>query len=111
MSNIDAIKKTILEIATEANAGKVIDIFERLDKLKDESLVNRISEVESGFNNSIAMLAVVQNNFTGQCDPLNDQIMFYSLEGIRSELKNCYRKLTSGTFYEVDAGKDYPMVI
>lgn len=73
-------------------------------------LESRISDIEVHFHNSIAMLSALQNNFTGKCDPLNDEIMFYAIEGIRNELKTCHKKLTAGTFHGNYEG-NYPLVI
>lgn len=73
-------------------------------------LESRISDIEIHFHNSIAMLSALQNNFTGQCDQLNDAIMFYAIEGIRNELKTCHKKLTAGTIHG-DYEGSYPLVI
>jgi hypothetical protein len=111
---IKEIKTAIMTIANESHAGLVIDMFEKLNeveaKLNENDLVGRISDIEIHFSAAISMLAALQNNFTGQCDPLNDEIMFYAIEGVRNELKACFKRLTEGTFYGEFEGS-YPIVI
>lgn len=103
-----------MTIANESHAGLVIDMFEQLDNLeqktKSNDLDKRVGDIEIHFNTSISMLSALQNNFTGKCDRLNDEIMFYAIEGIRNELKTCFKKLSEGTIYGGFKG-DYPMII
>ena len=100
------IKQSIISITNESNLGTVIDVFTKLDEISANSLatsklesVERIGDVDSKLTTALAVLAALQNNFTGQCDPVNDEIVYFSIEGARNEIKSAYRILTEGTFY------------
>jgi hypothetical protein len=78
--------------------------------MRNSELEKRIGDSDTHFTNALATLAIIQNNFTGQSDPLNDEIMFYSIEAARNEIKTAYKILTDGTFYG-DYKGDYPIVV
>lgn len=110
MSNIEEIKKLVTEVADHNKLGKIIDIFDALDALENKAIEKRISNADMRFTSALATLSVIQNNFTGECDAPNDEIIYYSIESARNEIKAAYKILTDGTYYGGYKG-DYPFVV
>ncbi len=53
---------------------------------------------------ALATLSIIQNNFTGTSDIPNDEIIYFSIESARNEIKAAYKIMTDGTFYENNLG-------
>jgi hypothetical protein len=100
------IKQSILRITNESNSEAVLDILEKLDAIstnptttRNSEFVERIGKIDSQITTTLAILSALQNNFTGQCETPNNEIVYFSIEGARNEIKSSYRILTEGTFY------------
>jgi hypothetical protein len=85
------------------NEAILIRIENKLDAMastmtartNNAELSERLSDADVRFSSALAMLSTIQGSFLN-----SSEITYYSLEGVRNELKAAYQVLADGTIYD-----------
>ena len=65
----------------------------------DDTLTKRLSSADTSFAIAVATIRTLQENFTGQQDSLDANIIYFALEGVCSQIKTAYDILAADTIY------------
>jgi hypothetical protein len=67
-----------------------------IDIRHNVELNERLSDADVRFTSALAMLVTIQNGFL----ETGSEITYFSIEGVRNEIKAAYQIMTAGTIYD-----------
>ena len=94
MNNIDeSINRNLASIESKLDA-MLADLKARHPV--DSQLTDRLDDADTRFTAALAMLTTIQGQFIGK----GGAVIYYSIEGVRNEIKAAYQVLAAGTKYD-----------